>query len=76
MELELTEKNVPFDILTPTSHEEVAQCVFDFTVCSEAIASVVVCDMSPLRQYRQWMEHQASPLYTKAEIPLFQVDAQ
>jgi deoxyribodipyrimidine photo-lyase len=75
VESELTKKNVPFDILTPASHEEVGQCVFDFTACSEVTASVVVCDMSPLRQYRQWIEHQASPLYTEAEIPLFQVDA-
>jgi hypothetical protein len=49
---------------------------FVHEVVDKNLASAVVCDMNPLRQYREWMEIQASPLFIKSKIPLFQVDAQ
>ncbi len=90
VEEELRDKNVPLHILRPKSHSEVGQTVYDFvTTFSESsdsgdddgnngpgVASVVVCDMSPLRQYREWMEDQAAPLLRECSIPLYQVDAQ
>jgi deoxyribodipyrimidine photo-lyase len=36
---------------------------------------VVVCDMNPLRPFRQWVEEQAAPLLDARKIPLHQVDA-
>ncbi len=57
----------------PTAHNEVGQYIHD--AISKENASVVVCDMSPLRQYRDWMESQAVPLFISSGIPLYQVDA-
>jgi deoxyribodipyrimidine photo-lyase len=36
---------------------------------------LVVCDMNPLRPFRQWIEEQAAPLLEGRKIPLHQVDA-
>jgi hypothetical protein len=72
VEGELHEKNVPFQLLTPRTHAEVGQCIH---ACVKDDASVVICDMSPLRQYREWMESQAAPLFIESGLPLFQVDA-
>ena len=69
---ELSEKNVPFDILCPTSREQVGESIVAY--CKKD-AMAVVCDMSPLRQYRQWTEQQSVPLFESANIPLYQVDA-
>ena len=74
VEKELHEKNVSFQILTPANHADVGQHVHN---CIEKDnASVVVCDMSPLRQYREWIEEQASPLFVGSKVPIYQVDAQ
>jgi len=79
---DLSEKNVSFHVLTSKSHSDVGKTVFEFTTKASKtakegnnVASAVVCDMSPLRQYREWMEDQASPLLKDAKIPLYQVDA-
>ena len=49
------------------------------TVCQKVIeginASVVVCDFSPIRQFRTWLEIDAAPLFEAAGVPLYQVDA-
>lgn len=72
VEEELREKNVPFEVLKPNSQAEVGTCVHEFTR-NDAIA--VVCDMSPLRHFRNWMEDQSAPLFDESKIPLIQVDA-
>jgi hypothetical protein len=74
VEKELHEKNVSFQILTPANHADVGQHVHNHI--DEDNASVVVCDMSPLRQYREWIEEQASPLFVGSKVPIYQVDAQ
>ena len=68
----LREKNVLFEVLKPKSHAEVGTCVYEYTH-NDAMA--VVCDMSPLRHFREWMEDQSAPLFDQSEIPLIQVDA-
>ena len=73
VEAELHKKNVPFHVVTPNEHSEVGQCVHECTTSDDA--AVVVCDMSPLRQYRDWMEDQACPLFIESNVPLYQVDA-
>jgi deoxyribodipyrimidine photo-lyase len=73
VEEELHAKKVPFQILTPHEHSQVGQSVHDCVTSQDA--SVVICDMSPLRQYREWMETQASPLMIQSNLPLYQVDA-
>ena len=78
---------MPLHILRPKLHSEVGKTVCDFVTSGGSVndsdnvnepemASVVVCDMSPLRQYRDWMEDQATPLFKESGIPLYQVDAQ
>ena len=39
-------------------------------------ASVLVCDMNPLRQFRNWVEDQTMPLMKESDVPFYQVDAQ
>lgn len=51
VEKELMDKNVPFEVLKPNSHDKVGESVLE--VVKENNASVVVVDMSPLRQFRQ-----------------------
>lgn len=72
---ELTSANVPFDILCPTSRSSVGESVCSYCTDESHDALAVVCDMSPLRNYRQWTEQQAAPLLEAATIPLYQVDA-
>jgi deoxyribodipyrimidine photo-lyase len=72
VEEELQEKHVPFVVLKPGSHTEVGTQVYEHTR-NDAIA--VVCDMSPIRHFRDWMENQASPLFDQSNIPLIQIDA-
>lgn len=55
----------------PKKHSEVGNFVHRNT----QDAAAVICDMSPLRQYREWMEDQAVPLFDLSHIPLIQVDA-
>lgn len=71
VEKELREKNVSFEVLKPKQHAEVG----NFVHRSTKDATAVICDMSPLRQYREWMEDQAAPLFDISHIPLIQVDA-
>lgn len=73
VESELRDVNVSFEVLKPKSHDEVGMLVHDHA--KNNAASAVVCDMSPLRRYREWTEVQASPLFIKSKLPLYQVDA-
>lgn len=70
---ELSAKNIPLHVIQAGSHDTVGE-----TVCQSMLdhgAQAVVCDFSPLRQFREWMELQAEPILSNAGIPFIQVDA-
>ena len=68
---ELKEKNVPLHVLLPTSSTTVGNTVMAFLDTVQP--TMLICDFSPLRQYRDWMEHQTAPHLQ--QIPMIQVDA-
>ena len=70
---ELESVDVPLNILMPASHDAVGTTVCDFL--DQCQPQLVVCDMNPLRRYRQWMEVQAAPLLNERNTPMIQVDA-
>ena len=70
---ELATVDVPLSILMPSSHDAVGKAVCDFL--DQCQPQVVVCDMNPLRRYRQWMEKQTAPMLDNQSIPMVQVDA-
>ena len=70
---ELESVNVPLNILMPSSHDAVGTAVCDFV--DRCHPQLVVCDMNPLRCYRQWMEEQTAPLLNERNISMHQVDA-
>lgn len=70
---ELGGVDVPLNIVTPPSHDSVGKTVCDFL--DQCQPQLVVCDMNPLRRYRQWMEQQTAPLLDERSIPMYQVDA-
>ena len=87
VEKELMEKNVELHILKSKSHSKVGRTVHDFVMgnhgddnksksASEGTKPIVVCDMNPLRQFRNWVEDQATPLMERSGVPFYQVDAQ
>lgn len=73
VEQNLHEKNVNFEVLMPDDDGKVGETVFKHLVDNNAAAAIV--DMSPLRQFRQWMEVQTAPRLSNVNIPLFQCDA-
>jgi len=84
VEKELRALNIPLHILKPASRSNVGQCLHEFatttttvesSVANKMAALAVVCDFSPLRHVRGWMEDQAAPLLVESAIPLIQVDA-
>ncbi|GKY98098.1 hypothetical protein MPSEU_000767600 [Mayamaea pseudoterrestris] len=68
----LAKHNVPLHVVMAPSQNTVGATVFQ--QCCHA-ASVVVCDFTPIRQYREWLELQLAPLLKAQGIPLWQVDA-
>jgi deoxyribodipyrimidine photo-lyase len=70
---ELENLGVPLHVLMPPSHDIVGSTVVN--MLDQCQPQVVVCDMSPLRPFRQWVEEQATPLLDIRKIPLHQVDA-
>jgi deoxyribodipyrimidine photo-lyase len=70
---ELSERGMPLHMLLPPSHDAVGSTVVN--MLDQCQSKVVVCDMNPLRPFRQWMEEQAAPLFDARKIPLHQVDA-
>ena len=70
---ELQDLDVPLHILMPDSDDTVGEAVDQWV--AEYQAKLVVCDFSPLRQFRQWHELQALPLLEKRKLPFVQVDA-
>ena len=75
VETELASKNVPFDVLHPTDRSNVGQCVYDFATKSNSRALAVICDFSPLRLPRQWIEDEAAPKFDAKGVPVYSVDA-
>lgn len=71
---ELREKNIPLHVCLSASNDKVASTVTK-QIVQDLKASIVVCDFSPIRQFRTWFEIDAAPLLEKADIPLYQVDA-
>lgn len=68
---ELSEMNVPLHVIMPSSPSEVGSTVEGYL--SQWQANTVVCDHSPLKPYRSWLEDQLVPLCTS--ISVVQVDA-
>lgn len=68
---ELSEKNVPFHMIMPHSPSEVGSTVFDALAGWQA--HTIVCDHSPLKPYRSWLEDQLVPLCTSS-ISVVHVD--
>jgi deoxyribodipyrimidine photo-lyase len=70
---ELMDMKIPLHVLQASSHrtvgEKFCQCVLE-----DLQACVVVSDFSPLREFREWMELQATPLLQRSSIPFYQVD--
>ena len=73
VEQNLHEKNVNFEVLMPDDDGSVGETVSKHLIDNNAAATIV--DMSPLRQFRQWMEVQTAPRLSSVNIPLFQCDA-
>ena len=71
---ELKEHSVPMNVLKPLSHRLVASTI-QSQIIDEYEPSVIVCDFSPIRHFRQWMEVAAKETCETAGIPLWQVDA-
>jgi deoxyribodipyrimidine photo-lyase len=70
----LNEKNIPLHVIQPTSHDAVGETICE-TLLEKCKAGMVVCDFSPLREFREWKELQAAPILSKAGVPFYQVDA-
>ena len=70
---ELHKLGVPLHVIMPSSHDSVGKEVCK--VVDQCQPQLVVCDMSPLRPYRQWIEQQATPLLDERHVPMHQVDA-
>jgi len=74
VEEELTVKNVQFDVLMPSSRHEVGNTIHRYATEDNSCIAMI-CDFTPLRGFREWMEDQASPLLDGSNVPLYQVDA-
>lgn len=75
---EFEEKGVPFTVLhARRGRDNVGYDVFQDYCLSPAMcdAYAVICDMSPLRHHRTWVEKQAAPSFEGAGVPFYQVDA-
>ena len=70
---ELQAKNVPLHILTPSTQDQIGSTLVQ--ACQSLHATCVICDFSPLREIRSWMEDLVPPLLDEEQIPLIQVDA-
>ncbi|KAL7486825.1 hypothetical protein ACHAW6_015508 [Cyclotella cf. meneghiniana] len=72
---ELNRVDVSLDVLLPDSRDEVGTTMHAHVTSSQHEALAVVCDMSPLRIPRSWVEVQAVPHLERDNVPLYQVDA-
>mmetsp|Transcript_14067 Transcript_14067/g.20788 ORF Transcript_14067/g.20788 Transcript_14067/m.20788 type:complete len:541 (-) Transcript_14067:3399-5021(-) len=70
---QLKSADVPFHVVKPSSHDDVGETLM--ACLDEWQPRAVVCDTSPLKPYRKWMEEQLAPLLETQGVPLIQVDA-
>jgi deoxyribodipyrimidine photo-lyase len=70
---ELETRKIPMHFVMAESHESVGEEVCRLLL-EELRACLVVSDFSPLRQFREWMELQATPILNIAAVPFYQVD--
>ena len=71
---ELKEKYVPLHILRPLSHRLVANTI-QTQIVQELDPCAIVCDFTPLRHVRKWMEGSFLDSCENSDLPLWQVDA-
>jgi deoxyribodipyrimidine photo-lyase len=71
---ELKDLDVPLHICTPSAHDKVAESL-QTQVLDKLFPSIIICDFTPIRHVRQWMEHQLTPRMDKLKVPVWQVDA-
>ena len=71
---ELKDLNVPLHICSPPSHDKVADAL-QSQVLDQLYPAAIICDFTPIRHVRQWMEHQLTPSMNKLKVPVWQVDA-
>jgi deoxyribodipyrimidine photo-lyase len=71
---ELVAKKVPLHILRPLSHRLVANTI-ETQVVQELDPCAVICDFTPIRHVRQWMEGSFLESCEASKLPLWQVDA-
>jgi deoxyribodipyrimidine photo-lyase len=60
-------------VIMPLSHRLVGSTLHS-QIVQELKPQVVICDFTPMRHIRQWMECQTLPLLESSNIPLWQVD--
>ena len=73
---ELNEMDVELNILcSDASGSGGGNTFYEYASKDKCNAKLVICDFSPLRMFRKWMEEEAAPLLSKDNIPLYQVDA-
>jgi deoxyribodipyrimidine photo-lyase len=75
---EFQEKGVQFTIFHPKrGRDHVGYDIYQDYCLSPTMcdAYAVICDMSPLRHHRNWVETQAAPSFEGAGVPFYQVDA-
>jgi deoxyribodipyrimidine photo-lyase len=71
---ELEKKQVAFHVVRPLSHRLVANTI-QTQIIEEFDPRAIICDFSPLRHVRQWMEGALLESCEASELPLWQVDA-
>jgi deoxyribodipyrimidine photo-lyase len=75
---EFKEKGVLFTMFHPRrGRDHVGYDIYQDYCLSPTMcdAYAVICDMSPLRHHRTWVESQAAPSFESAGVPFYQVDA-
>jgi len=71
---QLKSMDVPFHVIQPSSNDKVGSSLM--SCCKKLKPRTIICDTSPLKPYRAWMEEQLVPLLEEKElVPLIQVDA-
>ena len=75
VEKELASKDVPFTVLYPKDRSSVGQCVYEYATSASSRALAVICDFSPLRLPRTYIEDQAAPLFDANGIAMYSIDA-
>ena len=71
---ELAKVSVPLHILKSLSHRLVKSTI-ESQLVEELKPCAVICDFTPIRHVRKWMEGTMVQSMTKSKIPLWQVDA-